>query len=141
MAATARTVASVSALPFDGKAQTQAGLDVDQWAVLNRLRFHAVTCRAAARLDIFEACRTIDPAASEAHMVALVRVLGQALDGRPIFYKPGTTEFSFDERWLMAVFDASCRNDRASLSFLVCRRIRKPKRRAFLSLMDGLNAA
>lgn len=112
------------------------------WPVLNRLRFQAVLCRAQARLDFFTACALIDPAAqvpSDDRMRMLLRVMGQALPSEPIFFRPGETELSFDERWLIAVIDAYARDDRDSLEFLVRRRVDPAKRRLFALLVSGVS--
>ena len=105
-----------------------AALEADAAALrlLAPLRFLGRTCRAKARLDAFEACAmlSLDPGASvQAHADALLRVLSQAL-GRPLkLHAPGSTDLSFDERWLAALVAAAGRGDAGSLGFLTAHRI------------------
>ena len=111
------------------------------WTLLNRLRFQASTCRAGAYLDIYHACALLDPTAEEAeeaHFSVLLRVLEQALDSKPVFYRPGETDRTFDERWLVSLIDARMRNDKSSFGFLIHRRVTMPKRRIVAALVNGL---
>ena len=91
-------------------------------AFLNHLRFTALGCRAKARTDLFEACallaihRKRSPAA---HADALMRCLDQALGKAAIMFRPGTTEISFDEAWLLQLATALSRQDQASSTFLL----------------------
>jgi len=108
-------------------------------AFLNRLRFHATRCRASARLDIATACTLIDPQGDETAAASVfVRVLGQALDRPPVWYRPGETDLSFDERWVLAVAESYAAGDGDSFTFLTQRRISGPKRRLFLALIARL---
>lgn len=116
-------------------------------ALLNRIRFLAASCRASAKLDLFEACRLLDmqtDAADEACLITLIRVMGQALDARPVFHRPGEADLSFDEAWLLSTIEARMRDDEDSYAFLVTRRIARDKRRTFgmliFALADRLNA-
>ncbi len=109
--------------------------------LLNRIRFHATTCRASARLDIFDACAVLDPdtsRAEDARIKVLLRVLGQALDKEPVFLRAGVSTLSFDERWLIAALRAKADGDEDSFSFLICRRVEHSKRRVFAVLLAGL---
>ncbi|MEM9047111.1 MAG: hypothetical protein AAGC92_00200 [Pseudomonadota bacterium] len=110
-----------------------------QW--VNRLRFHAAGCRSAARLDLFRACALLSPVTEEAEAAgcsALIRVLGQALEKSPVFFKPGVDPLSFDEAWLVSIIDARLRGDLDSVAFLVLRRVAPEKRRAFMLLIDAV---
>ena len=112
--------------------------------LLNRLRFHATTCRASARLDIFDACAVLDAdtnRAEDARIKTLLRVLGQALDKEPDFLRPGETALSFDERWLMAALRAKSEGDGDSFAFLICSRVEHSKRRVFGFLLSGVERA
>lgn len=110
-------------------------------AVLNRVRFHASTCRASAYLDIYQACSVIDPTAPDAEDVqirVLLRVLGQALDKQPTFLRPGEQSLSFDESWLIAALLARLNKDDDSFAFLIQSRVALPKRRVFGLLLTRL---
>ncbi|MEM9755233.1 MAG: hypothetical protein AAF914_04530 [Pseudomonadota bacterium] len=109
--------------------------------LLNRMRFHAATCRAAARLDIHEACAhlTVDPVEAERTAIEVtLRVLGQALMSDPVFYQPGEAGLSFDEAWLVAALTARADGDEASLTFLLRRRIGLQHRRIIAFLLSQL---
>ena len=105
--------------------------------IINRLRFFVVECRAAARLDIFEVCRIFDPEKpliENEQFSIFVRTLGQAMDKSPIWLRPGCKDFSFDEKWLAAIFDAHFVKDLDSYDFL-CRCRIEPYKRAIFNLM------
>jgi hypothetical protein len=86
---------------------------------------------------------SLDPGASvQAHADALLRVLSQAL-GRPLkLHAPGSTDLSFDERWLAALVAAAGRGDAGSLGFLTAHRIPRHMARQTVwlarQLADGL---
>lgn len=115
----------------------------DVRALLNKIRFHATTCRASARLDIFHACAVLDPhegRAEAAQINTLLRVMGQALGQDPIFLRPGEETTSFDERWLIAAITAKSKGDDNSFAFLILSRVDASKRRIFALLVSGLSA-
>ncbi|QBF30467.1 hypothetical protein CFI11_04465 [Thalassococcus sp. S3] len=106
--------------------------------LLNHLRLTALGCRCAARADLFEACALLSSdkgQARDAYAEALIRCLGQALDNPPLFFRPGVSEVSFDEAWLMRLVAAFQGDDTASAAFLICSRVPKVHRRnlAFLA--------
>lgn len=108
---------------------------------LNQLRFQATTCRASAFLDIFQACSVLVPDTEDAKItrqITLLRILGQALDHAPVFYRPGEKNLSFDEKWLAALIEASKRGDHDSFAFLLNRRVAQSKRRIIGSLIASL---
>lgn len=110
----------------DIEARTSHQLSPDAWAVLNRLRWVARRCRAAARVDLFEACAVLSidrDVADTAHAEVLMKSLSQALGKAPVFYRPGEAEVSFDEAWLMRVITALREDDDASLVFLLRSRV------------------
>lgn len=108
--------------------------------LLNALRFHAMSCRSSARLDLFQACKMLAPdpsVAVEAYGVALVRTLPDAL-GRSVHLRCPGAEPNFDEIWLMRVIERSKSRDDDSLSFLIMSRVPEGRRHAFLYLVNGL---
>lgn len=110
-------------------------------ALLNRIRFLAAACRVSARLDLHEACLRHDVRAErseEAHLVTLIRVMGQALGTRPVFRRPGERDLSFDEAWLVSTIAARMAGDDASFAFLLTRRVEASRRRGFGMLVAGL---
>ncbi|MCE8005436.1 hypothetical protein [Aestuariivita sp.] len=96
--------------------------------LLNHLRMTALRCRSAARADLFEACALLSTdrnRARNAHADALMRCIGSALNTRPIFFRPGEAEISFDERWLVSLARAHATKDEASFTFLMASRVDK----------------
>ena len=111
-------------------------------SLINRLRFHATECRSAARLDIFEACKLFDPhkSISEVELLDIfVRTLGQATCGSIIWYKPGCDVYSFDEKWIMAIFRVYKNDDFMSYDFMIRSRISLQKRKIFSLMVANLS--
>ncbi|MEM9708098.1 MAG: hypothetical protein AAF871_04845 [Pseudomonadota bacterium] len=99
---------------------------------LNRLRLKSLDCRAAARVDLFQACAllaTDRETAWAAHAEALIKCLPEALGARPIFYRPGVRDISFDEAWLLRMATAASEDDDNSFEFLLRSRVAAPHRR------------
>ncbi len=100
----------------------QDGLD----GFLNHVRFVALGCRAKGRTDIFKACALLSMDKSQsirAHAEALVQCLNEALAKRPVLFRPGTEELSFDEAWLVQLAAALRRDDEDSVRFLLQSRV------------------
>jgi len=108
-------------------------------ALLNRLRLQNLRCRAAARTDLhalYTHLAATGDAEPSAYVEALLLTLGQAPGGHGLkLFRPGASETSFDERWLMSLISALRRGDEASASFLLQSRIGRNDRRpvAFLA--------
>jgi hypothetical protein len=107
-------------------------------ASLERLRALAVRCRAARRLDLLRACQMLSGDTGEAgtaFAAALIRTLSQGLGRPPVFFKPGSREVSFDERWLIALVAAVQKPDESSFEFLIRSRLARHTHRptAFLA--------
>ena len=108
-------------------------------AFLNHLRFISMRCRVKPQTDLFEACALLKVNRSEtldAHAEALVRCLGEAFGKPPRLYAPGTSEFTFDEQWLMRLGIACVRDDEASQQFLLGSRVAFENRR-FVHFLIG----
>ena len=111
-------------------------------SLINRLRFHATECRSAARLDIFEACKLFDPQKPPSEVEQLnifVRTLGQATCKSIIWYKPGCDVYSFDEKWVMALFRVYKNDDFMSYNFMVRSRISVQKIKIFSLMVANLS--
>ncbi|WP_152610622.1 hypothetical protein [Ruegeria sp. ANG-R] len=94
--------------------------------IINHLRLVALQCRSAARVDLDQACALLlaDPAdARMRHAETLMRGFRQAVTKRPVFFRPGTDELSFDEAWLCRLFEAIERTDDDSFRFLIQSRV------------------
>ena len=118
--------------PSTETAPQQTGLPVRMTTaerdLLTHLRITALRCRAAARTDLFHACALLSTdrnQARNAHADALMRCIGTALGKRPILFRPGEAEVSFDERWLLSLARAHARGDEGSFSFLMASRVEK----------------
>ena len=104
----------------------------DGMAFLNHLRLVAMGCRAKRKAHLFEACallQTTPQASREAYADALMRCLGDALGKPARLHRPGTSELSFDEKWLVQLGQACGRGDETSLRFLLASRVARENRR------------
>lgn len=105
------------------------------------LRMAALACRAGPRAPC--AARLPADAGAEVRARALAAFLPEALDRRPVLWRPGATDLSFDERWLVAYCTAIATGDGDSERFLTGRRVRAERRgelRALgLSLLKALD--
>lgn len=109
--------------------------------ILTDVRLAALTCRSAARTDIFKACALLSTADREVRSVfatALVRCLTQALGKTPVIFRPGVAQLSFDESWLTAALRAAQTGDDDSFTFLIHTRVPFEHRRAIGFLIRGL---
>ena len=100
--------------------------------LLSHLRWVALGCRAAARVDLFKACATLAldrDVARQAHAEVLMRSLPQALGRLPVFYRPGVADTSFDEDWLLRIVDRHRASDAGSVAFLLRSRVPDHARR------------
>ncbi|MEM8538073.1 MAG: hypothetical protein AAGF56_09455 [Pseudomonadota bacterium] len=115
----------------------------DAWrGVLNALRVIALECRVDARDDLFHACALLTqskPKAQDAFARALFRGMAEALGSRPIFFRPGETELSFDESWLLRLLIASHSGDGDSVAFLIRSRVPKIYQRHIGFLIRGIS--
>lgn len=93
---------------------------------LNHLRSVALNCRVMPKTGLFEVCAQLEAVrggARDAHAEALMRGLSEAL-GKPVnMFAPGTSEMTFDERWLSQLASACHTGDGDSQQFLLRSRI------------------
>lgn len=109
--------------------------------ILADARMAALSCRSAARTDVFKACALLSTTSREARPTfarAFVRCLTQALGKAPVMYRPGVTELSFDESWLISALRAAQSGDDASFTFLIHTRVPFEHRRSIGFLINGL---
>lgn len=105
--------------------------------LLEHLRHVARATRCKGYIDLFGACAALSGnrrVARQAASEVLMRCLSQALGRRPVLFRNGERERSFDENWLMALARSLTHNDEASATFLLNSRVPKHARRnlAFL---------
>ena len=67
-----------------------------------------------------------------------MRSLAQALGHRPVMFRLGEAEQSFDEKWLMALARACQTDDHASLTFLLHSRVPKHAHRNLVFLLRNV---
>lgn len=126
-----RHLQQIEQLPLRAPTPVPA-LEPDQYAMLSHMRMTAMECRAAARVDLFEACALLTLDGEDARRTFLstfVKCLSDAVRKRIIWHRPGTAELSFDEAWVMRVVTAIRDEDRASLDFLLRSRVAPVDRR------------
>lgn len=90
------------------------------------LRVTMRKCRAKPRVEVFETCALLlhgPDQGAQAYADALLRVLSGALPVGPVIHDVSAAERSFDESWLVALFDAMRREDTASATFLLRSRL------------------
>lgn len=110
--------------------------------VLNELRQVALTCRTAARTDLFDACAVLSQTpnvARAAYAEVLMKSLAQALGTAPVVHRPQVAEVSFDEAWLLRTIAAAQADDRSSFLFLIHSRVPHAARRNLGFLMLSLS--
>ncbi|MCG3266874.1 hypothetical protein Yoon_03955 [Yoonia sp. I 8.24] len=110
--------------------------------VLNTLRVIALECRVAAQMDLFKACALLSTqpeTARDAHARALIKGLRQATSRATTFFRPGTTEISFDEAWLVQALSAIKRGDGDSFAFLIRSRVPREHQRNIGFLIRGIS--
>lgn len=110
--------------------------------IVDDLRLVMRKNRSAARVDLQQACALLmaDPAdAKTRHAEILVRGMKQAIGKRPVFFRPGTPEYSFDEIWLGCLFDALSRSDHDSFTFLIKSRLPLWTQKNFAFLVHSIS--
>ncbi len=109
---------------------------------INHLRFISMGCRSKRSTNLFEACALLHvekSASREAFADALMRCLDEALGKRTLLYAPGTTELSFDEKWLVRLGQASAMNDESSVDFLLRSRVGRDHQRLIRYLVAQIS--
>lgn len=89
-------------------------------------------CRAAARTDLFEACALLSMDGEDAKrtfVATFVKCLSDAVHKQIRWFRPGTSEVTFDEAWVMRCLSCIETGDRSSLEFLLKSRIATSDRR------------
>lgn len=110
-------------------------------ALLEHLRHVARTNRCKSHVDLFGACAALSgnrQIAAQAASEILIRCLSQALGRRPILYREGERETSFDENWLIALARSFRREDISSATFLLHSRVPKHARRNLAFLLRSV---
>jgi hypothetical protein len=110
----------------------------DDDGLLEHLRHVSRTGRCKSYIDMFGACAALSGnthVAAQAASEVLMRCLAQALGRRPVLYREGEAEMSFDEKWLIALAHSLKSEDVASATFLLHSRVPKHARRNLIFLL------
>ena len=94
----------------------------DEIQLLEAVREHARQARSLPRIDMFKACELVQfdiELVTPEVLNIFVRSLPQAF-GRPThFFPTGTSELTWDEKWLISLISAVSRADYDSVHFLI----------------------
>lgn len=127
--------AAVRRVPLEGAPDSD--VSPSDTSFLEHVRDVARANRCKGYIDLFGACASLSgnrDVALHAASEVLMRCLAQALGCRPVLYRPGETETSFDEKWLIALARSLRNGDEASSTFLLCSRVPKHARRNLVFL-------
>ncbi|APE43034.1 hypothetical protein BOO69_06085 [Sulfitobacter alexandrii] len=108
--------------------------------LLTHLRRVSRDSRCKSFIDLFGACAALSgnrEVAAQAASEILIRGLHQALGRRPVFFREGERDTSFDENWLMALARALDTDDTASATFLLHSRVPRHARRNLIFLLGA----
>ncbi|MCL3883276.1 hypothetical protein [Marivita sp. GX14005] len=109
--------------------------------ILAHLRHVARDARCKSYVDLFGACAALSgnrQIAANAASEVLMRCLSQALGRRPVLFREGERDTSFDEKWLLALARALKHEDTASATFLLNSRVPKHARRNLVFLLRNV---
>lgn len=109
--------------------------------LLEHLRHVARDARCKSYVDLFGACAALSVnsrVAAQAASDVLMRCLSQALGRRPLLYRTGEAETSFDEDWLLALARSLKNGDSASAAFLLHSRVPKHAHRNIVFLLRNV---
>ena len=115
--------------------------DAGDFAMLDHLRHVARASRCKGYVDLFGACAALSGnprVAAEAASEVLMRCLSQALGRRPLLYRAGEAETTFDEKWLLALARSLRTDDIDSAAFLLNSRVPRHARRNLTFLIGSV---
>ena len=94
----------------------------DEIELLEAVREQAKQARSLPKMDIFKACELVQldiELLTPEILSIFVRSLPQAFGRSTHFFPAGTTELSWDEKWLISLVSAISRADYDSAHFLI----------------------
>jgi hypothetical protein len=115
--------------------------DAEGRILLEHLRHVARANRCKSYIDLFGACAALSGnrhVAGHAASEVLMRCISQALGRRPVLYREGERETSFDEAWLIALARSLRHGDEASATFLLHSRVPRHARRTLVLLLRSI---
>ncbi|MEM9761202.1 MAG: hypothetical protein AAF968_01600 [Pseudomonadota bacterium] len=93
---------------------------------LERARQCAAQARLSRKIDGADLLDVLPRHGGPLHdetLLLLLRLLPEALKRRVVFHRPGATETTFDEDWLLRLFEAISVNDDDTISFALGSRV------------------
>ncbi|MEM1386789.1 MAG: hypothetical protein AAF626_10340 [Pseudomonadota bacterium] len=109
---------------------------------VEHLRKVNLTARAAAHADLFEACAVLachPSRADQAYSETVIKCFQQATGKRAQLFRPGVSDFSFDEAWLGGLVAACLDEDDDSFRFMLCSRVARQHQRNFAFLIRSVS--
>ena len=109
--------------------------------IINTLRFHALSCRALSRINIFDVCKpsNLKPYVSlEEYYDLLIRTYPDIIDKKPIWLRVGEVNTTFDEQWLVRVMTLAMHGQIDNLDMLIRGRVAREKRRFFYLILRNM---
>lgn len=131
--------AAVCRVPREGARDTY--VSTLETSLLEHLRDVARTNRCKGYIDLFGACASLSgnrDVALHAASEVLMRCLSQALGRRPVLYRVGESETSFDEKWLISLARSLKAGDESSAAFLLHSRVPKHACRNLVFLLRNV---
>ncbi|MEM8554150.1 MAG: hypothetical protein AAGF71_04910 [Pseudomonadota bacterium] len=119
-------------------------LTAEQQTWLKNIRRLAGRARVEPQLDMHRACLQIGAKPCDTDGVcvqSLLRTLSQAIGRRAIFHATDAQQISFDEAWLLRLWERMAADDTDSVGFLLSSRVALPYRRPLIFLLKGTAAA
>lgn len=112
------------------------------WAI-DSLRANIGDGRARTGIDPVETCELLELdryAATRTYLTALAMSLTEAIGDEPMMNAPGCTRYTFDEAWLLRLFERCQARDAESMAFLISSRVPHRYRNSIAFLVNGLVA-
>ncbi|MEM8959229.1 MAG: hypothetical protein AAGC86_15625 [Pseudomonadota bacterium] len=121
----------------------QAAPTEDAFWAIDSLRANIGDGRARAGIDPVETCELLELdryAATRTYLTALAMSLTEAIGDEPMMNAPGCVRFTFDEAWLLRLFERCQAQDAESMAFLISSRVPHRYRNSIAFLVNGLVA-
>ena len=133
--------ANLSKLKYDLSGPSFSQMPGKSSGLLDFFRVTYQLSRAKPKIDLIRACdllKSQDEAALSAHIETLIRGLPSLLGCSAKFSDPGCDELTFDEAWLIRIFQSYISSDEASTKFLLSSRLNRRVHRHFLYLVEKI---
>ena len=121
----------------------QAAPTDDAFWAIDSLRANIGDGRGGAGIDPVETCELLELdryAATRTYLTALAMSLTEAIGDAPQMNAPGSARYTFDEAWLLRLFERCQAKDAESMAFLISSRVPHRYRNSIAFLVNGLVA-